>query len=408
MIEKVIVKGLPSYSHKTLTLEFNHDINIITGKNGQGKTTLLKLIWYVYSGNLLRAINEVQFEELTMVTDKHIIKIAEISFEKSMDLTDEFGKEEGHTGYDISIYERKKNEYIIDTFDYDAEVLNIRNCSNIVSKINKSSLYFPTFRRIEGLSSRKKIYNEALRRLEDEEQMLSNVLKRIADNHSEGEHKYITSVSTKDINELITNKYAEISEEVNLKYKKLTDDIEQIINEKDSGIEARQVSIIKELLDSNKSERDKAFQSINVINEIVSKLFERNGIKISNTISLGEQKKIIDSELLSAGEKQMLSFISYNALYVNTPIIIDEPEISLHVDWQRRLLKLLMNQNTNNQIIIATHSPFIYSKYGDKEIIKDFDTEVDRDGIENYQMEITTFEEFNKYFKGISGKGVVT
>lgn len=75
--------------------------------------------------------------------------------------------------------------------------------------------------------------------------------------------------------------------------------------------------------------------------------------------------------MLSAGEKQMLSFICYNAFYNNTIFFIDEPELSLHVDWQRRLFLTLNQQNPSNQFIITTHSPFIYSKYPEKEVCVD-------------------------------------
>ena len=64
----------------------------------------------------------------------------------------------------------------------------------------------------------------------------------------------------------------------------------------------------------------------------------------------------------------MLSFLCYNAFSENTVIFIDEPELSLHVDWQRLLLPTLLEQETGNQFFIATHSPFIYAKYPDKEI----------------------------------------
>ena len=73
--------------------------------------------------------------------------------------------------------------------------------------------------------------------------------------------------------------------------------------------------------------------------------------------------------MLSAGEQQMLSFLCYNAFYEDSIIFIDEPELSLHADWQRRLFPNLMKQQSSNQFVVATHSPFIYSKYEDKEIV---------------------------------------
>ncbi|EDZ47000.1 conserved hypothetical protein [Rhodobacterales bacterium Y4I] len=69
----------------------------------------------------------------------------------------------------------------------------------------------------------------------------------------------------------------------------------------------------------------------------------------------------------------MLSFICYNAFYKNSVIFIDEPELSLHVDWQRQLFHILNGQESGNQFVFATHSPFIYGKYPDKEIAIGFD-----------------------------------
>ena len=92
------------------------------------------------------------------------------------------------------------------------------------------------------------------------------------------------------------------------------------------------------------------------------------GVKLDD-FTIGESDDAIDSRMLSAGEQQMLSFLCYNAFYEDSVVFIDEPEISLHLDWQRRLFPSLMRQQTSNQFIVATHSPCIYSKYEDKELI---------------------------------------
>lgn len=86
-------------------------------------------------------------------------------------------------------------------------------------------------------------------------------------------------------------------------------------------------------------------------------------------ITLGVANEAISSDKLSAGEKQMLSFLCYNAFSNKTPIFIDEPELSLHVDWQGILLPTLLEQATTNQLFVATHSPFIYTMYPDKEFM---------------------------------------
>lgn len=76
---------------------------------------------------------------------------------------------------------------------------------------------------------------------------------------------------------------------------------------------------------------------------------------------LVDSNKIIDAYALSSGEKQIL----YTFLTVlfeerqNYILIMDEPEVSLHVTWQRKLIESIKKINPNCQIIMATHSPAI-------------------------------------------------
>lgn len=64
---------------------------------------------------------------------------------------------------------------------------------------------------------------------------------------------------------------------------------------------------------------------------------------------------------LSSGEKQMLVIlltvlVEDNENYV---LFMDEPEVSLHIDWQKRLIDLILELNPNVQIILTTHSPAV-------------------------------------------------
>ncbi|WP_407267499.1 AAA family ATPase [Tenacibaculum maritimum] len=46
-------------------------------------------------------------------------------------------------------------------------------------------------------------------------------------------------------------------------------------------------------------------------------------------------------------------------LGINKPlVIIDEPELSLSIDWQESILSDIL-KSSNNGLIVATHSPFI-------------------------------------------------
>jgi predicted ATPase len=69
-------------------------------------------------------------------------------------------------------------------------------------------------------------------------------------------------------------------------------------------------------------------------------------------------------EHLSTGEKQLITILSYAALSLKRTIykpliIIDEPELSLHISWQLKLIKKLLELPSSNNILLATHSPYI-------------------------------------------------
>ena len=68
MIKSLKVTGLNRCMSFDLT--FHEDINIVTGRNGSGKTTVLKLLWYAISGNLERIIAEIPFDSFDLETDK--------------------------------------------------------------------------------------------------------------------------------------------------------------------------------------------------------------------------------------------------------------------------------------------------------------------------------------------------
>ena len=64
---------------------------------------------------------------------------------------------------------------------------------------------------------------------------------------------------------------------------------------------------------------------------------------------------------MSSGEKQYLIIMLTVLLEVNKEYILlmDEPEISLNIEWQETLLENIEKLNPNCQIIMTTHSPGI-------------------------------------------------
>lgn len=79
-------------------------------------------------------------------------------------------------------------------------------------------------------------------------------------------------------------------------------------------------------------------------------------------VSDGKSTRKIDLEHLSSGEKQVVSIFSY--LYLSpmgkSIILIDEPELSLSVPWQKRFLWDISRGAQCAGIISVTHSPFVF------------------------------------------------
>ncbi|HEY0738660.1 MAG TPA: AAA family ATPase [Herpetosiphonaceae bacterium] len=78
--------------------------------------------------------------------------------------------------------------------------------------------------------------------------------------------------------------------------------------------------------------------------------------------------KQISLKMLSSGEKQIVSLFSHIYLTKGSGyfVIIDEPELSLSVPWQKRFLPDILETGRCNGLIAVTHSPFIFDNQLDK------------------------------------------
>lgn len=79
----------------------------------------------------------------------------------------------------------------------------------------------------------------------------------------------------------------------------------------------------------------------------------------SNEIQFSQKGETLTPYQLSSGEKQMLVILLTVLVENREPyaLLMDEPEISLHIEWQQRLISLIRQINPNAQIILSTHSP---------------------------------------------------
>ena len=73
---------------------------------------------------------------------------------------------------------------------------------------------------------------------------------------------------------------------------------------------------------------------------------------------------------LSSGEKHVLGIFIETLLADVSTLLIDESEISLHVDWQKDLISSMNRLNPQTQLIAATHSPEIMAEVPDSKVFK--------------------------------------
>lgn len=112
---------------------------------------------------------------------------------------------------------------------------------------------------------------------------------------------------------------------------------------------------------------------------------DRKNLKVS--VESIAKKRRVSLDTLSSGEKQMISLFARLYLYPrNKIILIDEPELSLSLDWQRKILVDVINAPSCKQVVAITHSPFVFdnalepfAKALQMEIVADTDEEFSGD-----------------------------
>ena len=108
----------------------------------------------------------------------------------------------------------------------------------------------------------------------------------------------------------------------------------------------------------------KASQAKTRFQDLIDELFQETRKKInrsSNELQFQQYGEKLPPYALSSGEKQMLVILLTVLLQdgKNYVLFMDEPEVSLHIEWQERLINIVRSLNSNAQIILTTHSPAV-------------------------------------------------
>lgn len=122
--------------------------------------------------------------------------------------------------------------------------------------------------------------------------------------------------------------------------------------------------IIEQLQTGNMDAAQQLSQKKKRFQDMVDELFADTGkhiVRTENEIRFTQIGEQLTPYQLSSGEKQMLIILLTVLVEDEQPYVLfmDEPEVSLHIEWQKRLIDLICELNPNVQIILTTHSPAV-------------------------------------------------
>ncbi|MDR3246569.1 MAG: ATP-binding protein [Prevotellaceae bacterium] len=410
-----------------VSIPFNEKVKILIGENGLGKTQILNLFYYTLTANFFR-LNEFNFSKLKLsfsndktvevskaqindivenVYNSPVVKdfISEFGWSRFEILRNKYLKDKGNWRKHIEKYDNYSGKYPIHRLfrvfeEFETENLFTASFENLKTKITEALkgidvLYFPTYRRVE-----EDLYNFGFEDndfsndtentliqfgMEDVRKRFSYIQDEINKLLKEGLNQF-----TKDILDIvITNDISDSS--VKLLDQIDESDVDIILSRVGNLLSDSQKEAVKDIVARKEIKNPLSIYLFQKLIDIYEKQKELDkSVKdfrdVCNTYLIGKEVfydesdiKIyvkskrtgdeIDLKHLSSGEKQIISMFS--KVYLSEAdkrfyILFDEPELSLSMIWQKKLLPNILKSNKCDFLLAVTHSPFIFDNELDK------------------------------------------
>lgn len=402
------------YNYKVNKNEVDNPLIIIYGDNGCGKTTLLELVFNLLSvknGKGQKSkIAKIKFKEFIVSFDGNIQIIAKRDKSDIGSFSFQI-KEENKIKY--TLFMESNSECNIDFSNSDKIAKYYLLMLEYIEKLNVSIHYLTDKRKLYSDTSTQSTYNKENRYLsrreslyfdneEKEDELVEsikileswikkNVLvsSRVGEKNMNSIYKdlikrVITNNTTKKITnddlENLKSKLINIRES-NKEYSKYglssrieTKDIEIALSNFDETNNILVYNILEPYVESLESRLNSLENIQNLLEFLISstnKYFLNKTLKydISKGFSIfsNDTDERLEFTMLSSGEKQLLLLFSNIITSSDNAsiFIIDEPEISLNIKWQRKLINTLIKLSNNNKIqfIFATHSIELLTSY---------------------------------------------
>lgn len=413
-IKRFTIRGL--FEDRTVNLDFGTNSTILVDPNGSGKTTFMRALVLILKRQW-HQLAEISFSDATVLFhDNETVTIERdrcVNWVETMPvykrLTSAFTEKElsllrqmvflddetALTRKAQRILEMPRSQlrrFLHSHFQGQASLFDEANpdpLGELDSRIRKSFpfelVYFPTYRRVEAalLAEEEDLIwddmsihygmHDVKRRID---LITSEIKTSFVESYSKISAQMLTQliegihVETKEINDLSESKYIEIVLE------RLGDNISKA--DKAKLLELVRSDAIKQsnftplvyfvnnLMSVYKEQREKD-DAIKRFAKIVNEYFDDkiviyNESRVSLEIINKRTGRPVTLQHLSSGEKQVVSIFSRLHLSEGQAyaIFFDEPELSLSIEWQRKLLSDISRSESCKFLFAATHSPFIY------------------------------------------------
>jgi len=369
-IKRIEVEGLFGLYHHLIDLNLEDRVTILHGSNGVGKTVLLRMINAIFNNNYLNYFYAVPFNKFSMeFTDGRLLSTDEYSIRNNHShMVASFGF--ARFDLDLSRFTRdyqfqkdisKKSAYFI-------EDQRLFYCSRVTNAENQSVVAQMT----SVLSDYARDLHEQIRDAIAGYGLASQELDRTLPQRllNKTTSQVLGSEQLKQQLIELESKYGELRE-IGLLQETVTPvfDVEQLnnIDEAKRGMMTLYIEDTQQKL----SVLDNFAQRIKLFLDIINHKFKLKHIKIDHEKGFViealdfviDNIRQLDLKLLSSGEQHEV-VLTYDLLFKTVPnslVLIDEPELSLHLTWQGHFLPDLLKivKVANFDVIIATHSPFI-------------------------------------------------
>lgn len=409
IIKHVVIDKL--WDYKSISIDMYEDVNILIGSNGTSKTTVLRIIEAILKVELLE-IDEIYFEKAMITLQENSIEhtvsvmriqVDGVSYIYRYQIDDEDSVE-------IS-YQELRSPYMRIRQSSRKTMSYLRDC--ITQLVNISWL---SITRLDDFEDRR---SEDI----DVDRKLSKLMRETVSYRLELET--MVNIRTKKFNEdvvslllyneqidalpdlemySVINKFSEedLRQELHRVFsyfgnpRNHTDAIDKHVKRiqslksilrKESGIIGKDLlsfSLLNRttkmltLSKSYQNDRSEIMEPFKKYIDIVGNFIKDKEFSFSDKgelmIKLKRSAKDVLPLLmksLSSGEKQLLILLTETLLQrkTNYVFIADEPELSLHIEWQRNLIKSIRELNPNAQILFATHAPEIAANFPKKLIL---------------------------------------